>query len=730
LAVVAGLSAGAPGRALAADTFAWTPADAPAVTLGRHVMSRFDLANLVEITVEVDNAFSATNREALLGAEQRLAAVPGVRRVFGPARLLDLTIDAAGKPSARAVLARGTSESDGEAARQRVVRRADALGWFVTANGRRVRFLIDADDFARVRRDLAAALVTSGLGLVQTAAGDGLSVRRLAPDPRAHGAPWLPAAVSAAWVLFVLAAGFKARPLTGKLSTGGATAIVVAAALGAAAPFALVSVGGVRLAGAMAAAAAAAAALLGLLLERRRGLRPGGWNRIAHPPRLALALALAPLVAFAVLAPRLRVGTHLWSDAPLLFVSVRGEIDQPVVVQEITRLTEFVRAQPGVESAWSVADLFMGVETEGEEASRIPPDAEQVRQVLVQARTDPAVALELAADHREALVVVRFDEGEGLTDRLDLVDRLGMYAAAELRAWLLPVDLRAPSLPAVTRGVAKGLLASDTRARILGICERSNRPLTPAEALAVERVARQAAAIPSADQGRLRTELADDARDFLSRYPVPLRPGEQARLIDALVALPDDATVADVSRACAATFGDRLSPRVLEDTAAILARRLAAVRWRHTARINFHDVLFGAELPTEGVLADEVRSAILQGMGPVAGIPVAPSSPGAHHIEATAVGGAANDRALSDAWWDGLRRGSAAVVVAWGVLLVLAGGAVALGWLPLALAPAAAAALPSALLREPLGLWSLAFLAGALAAGGFIAAAWAARRRA
>jgi hypothetical protein len=540
--------------------------------------------------------------------------------------------------------------------------------------------------------------------------------------------------MTGAWVLFIVVAGFKARPLTGRLSAGAAAAVAVAAASGAAAPFVFVPVGGVRLAGAAAAGAAALAVLLGLLLERRRGPRTGGWNRFARPPRLLLALALAPLVAFLVLAPRLRVGTHQWSEAPLLFIDVRADLDQPVVLQEIARLTEFLRAQPGVDSAWSVADLFMGVEIEGEEASRIPASSEEVRQVLVQARTDPAVELELAADHREGLIVVRFDDvGEGadanVNDRLDLVDQLGLYVAAELRAWLLPVDLRAPDLPAVTRGVAKGLLASDARARILAVCERSGRPLTPAEAQAVERVSRQAAAVPGADPARLRAELTDDARDFLARYPVPLRAGEQARLVDALVALPDDAPTADVGHAVQAVFGDRLSPRVLEDTAAILARRLAAVRRRHTARINFHDMLFGAELPTEGVLADEVRSATLQGMGPVAGIPVPPASPGASHIEVAAVGGAANDRALSEAWSDGLRRG-AGVVVAWGLLLAVVGGAGALSWLPLAMAPAAAAALPAALVREPLGLWSLSFLGGALAAGAVLALALAARRSA
>src|SRR6185503_17380725 len=127
------------------------------------------------------------------------------------------------------------------------------------------------------------------------------------------------------------------------------------------------------------------------------------------------------------------------------------------------------------------------------------------------------------ADHREGLVVVRFDEGgEEPTDRLDLVDRLSLYISAELRPWLVSVDLRAPGLGAVTRGVAKGLLASDTYARVVGICARSGRPLTGTEARAVDRVARQAAAIPAADPGRLPGELAEEARDFVTRHPVPL----------------------------------------------------------------------------------------------------------------------------------------------------------------------------------------------------------------
>ncbi|HTA20035.1 MAG TPA: hypothetical protein VK989_12120, partial [Polyangia bacterium] len=443
------LVAGASGAARA-DAFAWAPADAPAVTRGRQVASRFGLLQLVELTVEVDDAFSAANRAALASAEQRLAEIPGVRRVFGPARLLEISVDASGKAAARAVLSRGSSESDGEEARQRVVRRADALGWFVSANGRVVRFFVDMDsgDFPRVRGACVAALAASGLGLVAAPLGDGLAARTLWPDPRARGARWWPAAFAAAWVLFIAVVGFKARPLMGGFSRGRGLGVTLAAAVGALAPFAFVPVAGVRGAGALAALAAALAVGLGLAFERWRGPRPVGWNRFSRPPALVLVLALAACGTFAAFARRLAVGTHQWSATPLCFVDVRADLDDPVVLREVQRLVEFLRAQPGVASAWSVADLFAGVDVEGQEASRIPADVDDVRAVLSQARSDPAVALELAADHREGLVVVRFDEGaEASTDRLDLTARLEAYLNAELRAWLLPVDLRAQDLP-------------------------------------------------------------------------------------------------------------------------------------------------------------------------------------------------------------------------------------------------------------------------------------------
>jgi predicted NBD/HSP70 family sugar kinase len=85
------------------------------------------------------------------------------------------------------------------------------------------------------------------------------------------------------------------------------------------------------------------------------------------------------------------------------------------------------------------------------------------------------------------------------------------------------------------------------------------------------------------------------------------------------------------------------------------------------------------------------------------------------------MGGAPNDQALSELWNRALRAGliSAAAMIA--ILLVLVGGRAALWSLPLAFAPLAAAVTPSAILREPIGLPTLSFYAGALAGGALLA---------
>ena len=248
----------------------------------------------------------------------------------------------------------------------------------------------------------------------------------------------------------------------------------------------------------------------------------------------------------------------------------------------------------------------------------------------------------------------------------------------------------------------------------------------------MQRVARQAATLPSVDGSRLRVEIGAEVKDFTSRLPVALRPGERDRLADALAALSDDGgpPEAEVRAALASIYGPRVPDATLAGAASVLRRRLEILRRRHTARINFRDMLYGADLPTEGVLADEVRSATLEAMGPVVGVPTAPGSVPAFTLDAAPIGGAANERALSDAWGPMLRVGGLLAGGAVALLLLIMGGGRGLAWMPVAVAPTAVAALPAEILREPLGLWSLSFLAGALAAGAATALSLGGRRRA
>ena len=110
-------------------------------------------------------------------------------------------------------------------------------------------------------------------------------------------------------------------------------------------------------------------------------------------------------------------------------------------------------------------------------------------------------------------------------------------------------------------------------------------------------------------------------------------------------------------RVVASVYGARLSESMLNATATALAQRISAVQKRHTARLDFKEMLYGADLPTEGVLADEVRSATLEAIGPVVGIPLAAEVADALRLDAQPIGGAPNDQALSGIWNRALRAG-------------------------------------------------------------------------
>ena len=713
---VAGLAAGAGQARAADDPFAWAPAGAPEVVRGRQAGTRFGLLALHEITVEVDNVFAAANRHSLSIVEQRLAELPGVRAVYGPATLLDVTVDASGKTRARPVLARGGSEADGEVARQRIVRRADALGWFLSENGRRARFLVDTDDWGRVAPGVSGALLASGLGL-GSAAEEALETRPLWPDPRRRGR-FLPVEIAAAWVFFVLWAW--ARAGSGSAQGWGRRwpAAAFAVAVGAAAPFALVPVGGILAIGGLAGLGVAAIALAyhwgaGALRDPRAWAPAPAW---LGPSRALCALAAIVVLGGVVLSRRVEVGTRQWSAAPVFFVSLRGDFDEPAVLREVRRLADALRAEPGVANAWSVADLFTGLTFEGEETSRVPDDPDLVRRILVQARSDPAVRLELASDHREGLLGVRFD-GDPTVDHQTIVAHLERYLDLELRRSLVQVNLDAPGVSPATQAFGRGLLAIDARERVLRICERSGRALGPAEAASVERVARQAATIPAVDPARLDVETAGAVRNLIAHHPFPLSPAEAARLVAAIVALGDGATVDAVEVAVARAYGSRLPEPILRATAVNVARRVSGLRRRLVSESNFKDMLTGADLPTEGVLADEVRGATAEAMGPVVGIPVGDDNPAALKLDALPIGGAANDRALSRVWNRAMRRGIWWAAALLAILFAWVGGGRAVIALPLALAPLATAVAPSALLGEPVGLPTISFFAGALAGG-------------
>ena len=147
------------------------------------------------------------------------------------------------------------------------------------------------------------------------------------------------------------------------------------------------------------------------------------------------------------------------------------------------------------------------------------------------------------------------------------------------------------------------------------------------------------------------------------------------------------------------------------------------MRWRLIARTNFKEMLYGAGLPTEGVLADEVRSATLEAMGPVVGVPTAPDNPGVFHLDAVALGGLANDRALSSGWTRAFRAGLVAASAMIAILLVLVGGPAGIGLLPMPSRRWRWRSSPPRRLAMPVGLPSLALFAAVLSAGAALALA-------
>src|SRR6185503_14386062 len=185
-----------------------------------------------ELTLQVNNAFTAQNRRAIARTQGLIAAIPGVRGVVGPAGLLALSTDEGGHVvAAGPLLGGGPDEAAAEAVRQRLIRRADAIGWFISRDGTEVRLQIEADDFPAIQGAVASAAASSGLVLLSGGA-PAVALWPVPGDTPGPLGPWAPL------VLVVLMMALPAGAAAMFCRRSGARALLVAltGGLGASAP--------------------------------------------------------------------------------------------------------------------------------------------------------------------------------------------------------------------------------------------------------------------------------------------------------------------------------------------------------------------------------------------------------------------------------------------------------------------------------------------------------------
>lgn len=740
-------------RTAAAGEGAFAPPDSAQTRRGWAVAERFSLARRFVLTLDVANAFSAQNQAAMARAEARVAAVPGVRQVIGPARLLTFTIDGAARvtaaplrahePVAPAVRADTTMRADAVARAEVAIKaqaaeterllgaRADATGWFISSDGSAVRILIDTADPAGVHGRVEAAVAGSGLVLLDGKVGSS----PLWPDPE-RDATGFGRRAPLEWALLLLAVPFLAVVIEARPVSRRAWLCVLGAAITTALPGSTAPVAGLRWyavkIGGIAAALLIAVLLLDAGLRRLRGKeRPAVPGRRAPLP--LVVLSVLALAGAAVQARRLRMDTGLWSQTPLFFVDVRADLSEPVVLRELRRLTDLLRAQPGVDEAWSVADLFGAVPLPDLGWEGIPSEPQATRAILKRALADPAVGLETAPDLLEGLIVIRVDGEAGLTPAQV---RRGVTRLLRTRGRpaLLRVDVNDPALPHATRALARGMLAEGAIERVLNLCDQAGRNLEPRQQAAIEQTLRRVALAPQLDRTQYRRDAAQEIERFVEETAVAGRhltlphAGQRQRLIDAVLASPDEPMLADVLSGLNEVLGPRASARVALTQATELRRRLIVVRRRAIVAWNARAILSDADLPTEGGLPDQVRNATLEAMGPIVGVPVAPGTPGAIPVDAAVAGGVISDEALSARWPPRLRLGLLAAAAACALLLAALGGRRALSWLPVALAPAAIVLIVPTVLGVATSALFAAVLSGAVGGGTVFALAYAPAR--
>ena len=449
-------------RPVAAGEGGFAPPDSAETRRGLSVAERFDLGHRFVLTMDVANAFSAQNQAAIARAEAHIAAIPGVQQVIGPARLLSFTVDRAGQVTA-APLRPHVEGGDAAELERRLGLRADATGWFVSTDGSTIRLLIDTVDPARVQRPIEAAVADSGLVLL-----DGVVGRApLWPDPERDAAGF-GRHVPLEWALLLLAVPFLAVVIEARPVSRRAWLCVLGAASTTALPGVTAPVSGLRWYALMIGGTAAALLVVVLLVDGVvRRLRGGA--QVQAPGRRAplplVVLSLLVLAVAGIQAPRLRMDTGLWSQTPLFFIDVRADLTEPVVLRELRRLTDLLRAEPGIDEAWSVADLFGGVPLPDVVWEGIPTDPQAARAILKRALADPAVALEVTPDLREALIAIRLDPEAGLTPA-QVRRRVTALLKTRLRPAVLRLDVTDPTTPYAARALGRGMLAEGAIERV------------------------------------------------------------------------------------------------------------------------------------------------------------------------------------------------------------------------------------------------------------------------
>ena len=336
-----------------------------------------------------------------------------MRAVYGPAGLLDITADARGNTSARPVLARGRGAShDRRGGIERERRRGRAPAGRA-ARGR-ARLVPDRErpprSVLRRHRQLAAggagrgraALAEPRGSSLAPASSGGLEARPLWPDPRGRGggcplgvrgglgrsSRWWRCGVRGAARRRCTAGGawrrrWRPRPAPPRRSRS-----CRSPACGVAGGLAALAAGLIALGGASGARRRPAR-------RRRPGVRAASVLAVARSLRRWAARCSA--VAAGRHAAVERVADVLRQRAWRLRRAGRAARGPP----PDRRPARAARRRQRLVRRRSVHGRHVG-RRGGRAASPTTPS--EVRRILVQARTDPAVRLELAGDHREALI--------------------------------------------------------------------------------------------------------------------------------------------------------------------------------------------------------------------------------------------------------------------------------------------------------------------------------------